>query len=251
MKNKILALLSIICMSSITQADAPATHGMLLFGDKTAYASHLPMFHKPHDYQLIMKLSLADIPRSETLKLYDLKKKSGKTLFTIVPETMDLTLIMNESKKSFTAALYEGHFERGGINLGTVIVQVDKIIFSKKLNPLEAESSVDYLVFGEKNEYFAAHIIKSKPSFDTILKVSQPTEKLMSFACGRGACPDPILKPAPTIPDAQLPIIISAATLPDVKPVPAKKGSWMIDGLSEIFIEVLDVLYLEENELSH
>jgi hypothetical protein len=39
-------------------ADTPATHGMLLFGTKDIWLSHLPMFHKPHDYQVIMSVTL-------------------------------------------------------------------------------------------------------------------------------------------------------------------------------------------------
>lgn len=34
------------------------THGMALFGGKDAlYTSHLPMFHAPHDYQLVLQVS--------------------------------------------------------------------------------------------------------------------------------------------------------------------------------------------------
>lgn len=29
-----------------------SVHGMLIFGKEKIYASHLPMFHPPHDYQV-------------------------------------------------------------------------------------------------------------------------------------------------------------------------------------------------------
>ena len=38
--------------------DKPATHGMLIFGTNKIYASHLPMFHSPHNYQVILELDL-------------------------------------------------------------------------------------------------------------------------------------------------------------------------------------------------
>ena len=36
-------------------------HGMALFGGKDGrYAAHLPMFHAPHDYQVLLPIRLAD-----------------------------------------------------------------------------------------------------------------------------------------------------------------------------------------------
>ena len=90
----------------------PSTHGMLLFGNKVTYASHLPMFHKPHNYQLIMKLSLSEAEGGSALTAYQQEKDSGETFFTIMPEAMDLTKVIDKSKTSFQALLFKGHFER-------------------------------------------------------------------------------------------------------------------------------------------
>jgi hypothetical protein len=66
MKPLLLSLAFLAAASA--RADAPAVHGMVLFGGKqAAYVSHLPMFHAPHDRQLILKVALADLPRSQTL----------------------------------------------------------------------------------------------------------------------------------------------------------------------------------------
>src|SRR5687768_7078544 len=120
---KKMMLLMMLLLSAISNADMPSTHGVLLFGDKVSYASHLPMFHEPHDYQVILKLALEDLPRSVTVRVhYEESKKNKKNLFTLVPETMDLTEIINGTKTSFMASIYEGHFERGGRDLGQAIV---------------------------------------------------------------------------------------------------------------------------------
>lgn len=37
----------------IHYTDKPSVHGMTLMGTELIYASHLPMFHTPHDYQII------------------------------------------------------------------------------------------------------------------------------------------------------------------------------------------------------
>jgi hypothetical protein len=36
----------------------PAVHGMLVVGEGQLFLSHLPMFHAPHDYQIIMEVRL-------------------------------------------------------------------------------------------------------------------------------------------------------------------------------------------------
>ena len=78
--------------SSVAAADEPATHGMLLFGQNQTYASHLPMFHTPHDYQLIMKIKLSTNPRASSMPLIEYKKakQNGEKLFTLVFSTLDL-----------------------------------------------------------------------------------------------------------------------------------------------------------------
>jgi hypothetical protein len=147
---------------------------MLVFGDKVTYASHLPMFHHPHDYQLVMKIEFKAPAGSSplTLSTYEQLKAQGKTLFTIEPEVMDLSKVMSGTITSFEANLYDGHFERGGKNLGPVIVNVKTFLVNKKLNPAEAEKN-EYLLFGEQAEFFLVHLINGKPSFDLVAKSSQ------------------------------------------------------------------------------
>lgn len=151
-------------------ADMPSTHGMLLFGNDVTYASHLPMFHSPHDYQLILQLNLQNAPRALTVESYLLAKQGAETLFTLVPEVMDLTEVIEGKKTSFKANIFSGHFERGGKDLGTVIVTVEKIVYSKKLQPTQSGQS-QFLVFGQEGDYYAAHLIQGKPSYDGIYGV--------------------------------------------------------------------------------
>ena len=64
--GKIVGLfLILICVSSATNPtlgavfnDPPAIHGMLMVGTQTIFLSHLPMFHRPHDYQVILEVGL-------------------------------------------------------------------------------------------------------------------------------------------------------------------------------------------------
>ena len=175
---KTITFLIFYLTSLLAFADPQATHGMVLFGDQTSYVSHLPMFHAPHDYQFVAEVSLADIPRSETLKSYDLHKAQGETFFTIAPEPFDLSLLVSGEKEQFKAQLYLGHFEQGGEYLGLIEVNVTQSILAKKLDPKMVDPnelfSVHYIAFGKKGEYYVVHDINEKPSFDFIAKVEQP-----------------------------------------------------------------------------
>jgi len=97
---------------------APLTwgeHGMALFGGKAGlYASHLPMFHAPHDYQVILQVHVADAATDAALR----KRLDGKTaLWTIAPEKFELSRLAPSAAaplRQFKADLVQGHFEQGG-----------------------------------------------------------------------------------------------------------------------------------------
>jgi len=230
-------LFLLILPAALSHADDPAVHGMLLFGKDVVYASHLPMFHPPHDYQLIMKLRLSDAdPR--TLEKYKKAKDLGEGLFTLEPEVMDLTELKDGSKKSFKATLYKGHFERGGQPLGKIIAQVESIVRGEKLEPSQSTSrNEEYIVFGQRGEYFAAHIIRGKPSYDAVLSVLQPLSH--NAICMRYSC-----IPEGPIADDELPVIVSAP-----KSVP-ETGDNMGD-VHHITTTVKAPIYYEKDELTH
>lgn len=62
-KNIYLLLLLFVFKTTSAQhvhyPDKPNTHGMLLMGMEIVYAEHLPMFHQPHDYQIILELEFS------------------------------------------------------------------------------------------------------------------------------------------------------------------------------------------------
>jgi hypothetical protein len=240
MKTFLVSIL-LVTASFAARADHPAIHGMLVFGGKTTYLSHLPMFHAPHDYQVILEASL-DIKAKATAE-YEALKNAEETLFTIAPESMDLTKVIDGSIQNFKADLYQGHFEQGGKNLGKVMITINKVIFSKKLDPKEETTSQEpYLVFGKNGEYFAAHIITSKPNFDAIFKVTQPYT--LDFPhCRTRVCGEPIQTP---VLDSALPVIVHNFLQSEIPTVGESLGSW-----SGSSTNVLQVIYSEEAELSH
>ena len=225
--------------------DPEATHGMLLFGQKQHYASHLPMFHKPHDYQLILELSLAELAEEgSTLTKYAKAKSTGKTLFTLVPERMDLTKVITRKKNEFKAAIYDGHFERGGTYLGGISVGVTSVIHGAKLKATDKPSAY-FKVFGRSGEYFGAHLISGQPTYDAIFSTNKPFRQAL-FPCGRGHCPEPVHEP---IDDSQLPVRVYGNSKLETE---APKASALLgQPLSYYNAQVQKLIYVEYDELNH
>lgn len=238
----LLVLAALIVNVSTARADNPSVHGMLLFGGHSTYASHLPMFHAPHDYQLILKLSLLDSTGGSVIDKFEVAKKTSKDIFTLVPEVMDLVKVMDGSKKSFAAEIYQGHFERGGVSLGSVTVNIEKILLSTKLDA-KSKPDNDYFMFGESGEYFAAHLIKGKPNFDAIVGVSQPYT-VHEQPCRTRVCPNPTIK---TVDDSKLPLIVKGTVFSIDAPI---VGDFMRAN-DEQRTDIMKVIYFESGELAH
>jgi hypothetical protein len=151
--------------------DPPAFHGMLIFGKKTIYLSHLPMFHAPHDYQVIAE---ADLPaNARQIYLQDQIDHPEQSLYTIAPSENFVLPDEFQNLKSFQATLYRGHFERGGVPIAeNVVVEIKKIIYFNHFDPQAGKpDQLTYLIFGHADEIFMAHWIVSKPDFDQIAEV--------------------------------------------------------------------------------
>lgn len=90
-------------------------HGMVLFGGKNGlFASHLPMFHAPHDGHVVIALQIAS-PAIDAAMRTRLTKTPA--LWTLVPEEFELARLAPHAASplsEFKADIVEGHFERGG-----------------------------------------------------------------------------------------------------------------------------------------
>jgi hypothetical protein len=155
-------------------ADHASVHGMLVVGKSHIYLSHLPMFHSPHDYQVIFEAQFSEAGQKTYLNS---QAQSDETVYTLVPEAFVLP-DMVQHPRVFTAQLYRGHFERGGSLIASnVQVEIKNVIYFKKFNPVESQpSTASYLLFGNGDEQFLAHQIFAAPDFDQVSKVSVAAE---------------------------------------------------------------------------
>ncbi len=153
--------------------DKSSLHGMMFFGGKkspSVYASHLPMFHTPHDYQIILEVEIADEARAAYQK--SLRTNPKETVYTLVPEVFVLPEML-DNPRPFKAEIYTGHFERGGKPItGKLPVSIKRVIYRQKFDTAaKRPKTASYLVFGNNKEQFAAHTITAKPDFDQIVSL--------------------------------------------------------------------------------
>lgn len=152
-------------------------HGMAVFGGQQGlYASHLPMFHAPHDRQVVFRFHLAN-PNAEAAVRRALAEQPA--LWTLDPEPFDLHRLApghTEPLRTFTANVVQGHFERGGVARFThQPVVVDEVLIFRNLNTRAAEpgpvptSAGRYQLIGAGREYFAVKAIDRRPDFDILI----------------------------------------------------------------------------------
>ena len=147
-------------------------HGMALFGGKQGlYASHLPMFHAPHDYQVVLQIHIADPVTDAALR----QRLNGKTaLWTIAPEKFELSRLAPEAStplRQFKADVVAGHFEQGGkTQYAASTIVVDKVLMFHKLSPEQHISgSASYIQIGSGSQRYLIKEIDSRPDYDHIV----------------------------------------------------------------------------------
>jgi hypothetical protein len=152
-------------------ADKPSVHGMLIFGKEKIYASHLPLFHTPHNYQIILELELDKTIKAKFVK--DQQLHPEFTTYTIEPEKFILPEMI-KNPKPFKVNIYRGHFERGGtLAIKQITANIKQVIYFKKFEPSEAKASdTKFIVFGNRKEQFVAHFITNHPDFEQIIQVN-------------------------------------------------------------------------------
>ncbi|WP_153916003.1 hypothetical protein [Shewanella sp. TC10] len=159
------------------------THGMTIFGGNDGlFASHLPMYHKPHNVQMVMQFHFSDPVVDKTVKQQLTQQAhQANQLWTIVPKPFDLMRLHPAQDNGLTqlqADVVEGHFERGGISRFTdQQVIIDKVIIFSELSMLveqDKAANAQYLVIGanpQSQHQFLIKLIENRPEADHLLRM--------------------------------------------------------------------------------
>lgn len=176
MKRQFIALVlsALVAAPALAANRSMGSHGMVLFGGREAlYASHLPMFHPPHDYQVTLQLRLADKKQDALLRA----RLNGKAeLWTLDPEKFELDRFAPGAARPlrrFNADLVLGHFEQGGkTQYAQTAVIVEKVLYFRQLKAsMVLAPTARYLQFGAGRQRFLVKLIDSRPDSDHIIAV--------------------------------------------------------------------------------
>ncbi|WP_395374434.1 hypothetical protein [Marinicella sp. W31] len=145
-------------------------HGMVLFGGSgTYYISHLPLFHHPHDMQIIAQVRFSKANEAAIDTLLD-----SSSLVTLVPKPFDLNRI-SEDGFVFHGDLYNGHFERGGtLKIESLQISIEHIIEKSLLKNNKPQQTVTYRLIPNDTSQtlrFYFRVIDSRPAADHIIAV--------------------------------------------------------------------------------
>jgi len=152
--------------------DTVGRHGMLVFGEQVLYFSHLPMFHAPHNFQVLLEVRLGD---AATEALFADRRLHRAEVYTFDPAEFAIAELdpAGPVRPSIRGTLVHGHFERGGTPIATdVTAEVVDVVYFRKLD-LDAQRPdgelMEYLCFGRPGQLFLAHRIEGRPSFDHVV----------------------------------------------------------------------------------
>lgn len=180
MKYERCILIALVLSLATWRAEAqpgteePGTHGMLVLGSGTLYASHLPMFMDQHRYQGIWEISFGEEGDS-VYRTERARPENAKLIFTLEPTEEFRLPDLTKTRKSFRANIYRGHFERPGHEriLENIKVTVrQQVHWHPFRNSHERPEPLTYLLFGKGDELFLAHWISLAPNYDQILSVT-------------------------------------------------------------------------------
>jgi hypothetical protein len=134
------------------------------------------MFHAPHDYQVVLRLHLADAAMDRALRA---RLGAAPALWTVAPEPFALARLAPGAPvplRRFTADLVEGHFEQGGRTRypGATVV-VDAVLVFRHLDGGPAPAALArYVQVGRGTRRFLVKLVDSRPDFDHIVALTTP-----------------------------------------------------------------------------
>lgn len=186
-------LMSVASREAASAGDPPATHGMLVIGEESTYLVHLPMFQDPeklksrpprlmpHRYQAILRATFVKPGESDPQGTYakDRRKHPQIGIYTIRPVEFVLPeLVAATPRDKFEADVFRNHFEDEGRPaaveiLSGVGVSVKRVVHFRELDPAAKKPErLEYLLFGQGDEIFMAHLLTAPPDFDQVLSVT-------------------------------------------------------------------------------
>ncbi|QLE85964.1 hypothetical protein FLM48_13315 [Shewanella sp. Scap07] len=159
-------------------------HGMLMFGGQQGLiASHLPMYHVPHNAQVLFQFHFVDAKVDKAIKQALQPNPNQVTpIWTIVPQPFDLMTLSTEASATsvrLIVDIVEGHFERGGVTkYQQQALVIDKLLLFALLDmgqatqtPKQATYCLLNLNHSTQEQYLYKRLAQ-RPETDHLLRIS-------------------------------------------------------------------------------
>lgn len=119
-----------------SEDSSTGVHGMLLFGEEVLYLSHLPMFARPHNFQVLLEVGLDDAAREAFLSD---RHVAGDGIHTFVPQPFPIAELApradGPARTSIEGTIFRGHFERRGKPIAEgVVTEVHRVVHFSELD---------------------------------------------------------------------------------------------------------------------
>src|SRR5918997_658451 len=128
-----------------TRPDSPAGHGMIVLGFDTIFLSHLPMFMRLHDYEVVLQASFGPF---DSIYRDDGEANPRTRLYTFAPQKFVLPDLFPgpngepPRSRSFVGSLVRNHFEQPPAHpeepveiASDVVVEVINVVHQHKFDP--------------------------------------------------------------------------------------------------------------------
>lgn len=152
-------------------------HGMALVTHSSSiYASHMPLYHKPHNVQIIYKIDTKSIPLIQLVR--------DNNLVTIKPHKFNLQRLMRGEKMTINADVYMGHFERDGMLVyKNMPITFAKQLYVRDFSDIEKSSTRQKydMITLKKNNRIYVHRIQEAPSYDHLIHIDLEAGCLAQF----------------------------------------------------------------------
>jgi hypothetical protein len=154
---------------------------MAVIGEQAVYLSHLSMFMKPHDYQVILMVDFIGNGNPQEVYFGDRRNNPRQRLYTFNPDRFVLPTLFPVDGRlpeatSFRGTLHRGHFERNDSEpvqiAADVTAQVTKVIHQHRYGSgTDQLEELQYFMFGKGSEILMAHHITLPPDSDQLMSV--------------------------------------------------------------------------------
>ena len=167
-----------------TESEKPGVHRWVVFGTDRVYLSHLSMFSMAeHAKQVIVEAEFVEPDGSaSTAYAADRRSHPEQRLYTLDPEKFVMPDILPTdsgpaARTTVKADLYRDHVEKDNrakeLIAAGIDVRIVRVVHVHRYDPpVPPLNALEYVLFGDGEEFYLAHFITRAPDFDQILRVS-------------------------------------------------------------------------------